>query len=451
MNRGLKTVLIFSHECAPYNRPESTVGAQRPAQFAKHLPEFGWRAIVLCCDSGVRRQATRQQLPELAASVKRQVSNAPPDESLIIPTPSLRWDGAVDGMWCLSQKNGGTLKRAKLLARKSLTFIKFTTGDYSQSWQPCGRLAADVVAESVGVDACVGEHSPDAGIFLARWFSRKHLVPWLADFRDPILQPLRPLAGALYRPIARRLLKSASGTVNVNRVWAEMDRELWGRRSWYIPNGFDPDEFADLARGGGDRGLTIAYAGRIDRTQRLDIFFEGMSLARRTAGEDRFDVSFVYRGVASERVEKMAADYGISDVVDVAPQINRRESLGILARADLLLLLSVAAPEREGRYFSRGFYPAKTFEYFGLRKPILCVPGDGALLEELIEETRTGLILRSPQDIARCIGGALELRKRGQEFSYQPEETAVARFTRRNLTRQLASALDAISGARTTP
>ena len=41
----LKTVLLFAHECAPYHHAERTIGAQRPAQFAEHLPEFGWRAI----------------------------------------------------------------------------------------------------------------------------------------------------------------------------------------------------------------------------------------------------------------------------------------------------------------------------------------------------------------------------------------------------------------------
>ena len=49
---GLRTALFFAYECAPHHRAESTMGAQRPAQFAKHLPEFGWRALVL------RRQST---------------------------------------------------------------------------------------------------------------------------------------------------------------------------------------------------------------------------------------------------------------------------------------------------------------------------------------------------------------------------------------------------------
>ena len=55
----LKTVLLFAHECAPYHHAEGTIGAQRPAQFAAHLPEFGWRAIVVCCDGKRRRVAGR--------------------------------------------------------------------------------------------------------------------------------------------------------------------------------------------------------------------------------------------------------------------------------------------------------------------------------------------------------------------------------------------------------
>ncbi|HEY7547674.1 MAG TPA: hypothetical protein VID27_22440, partial [Blastocatellia bacterium] len=98
MGEQFKTALIFAHECAPYNRPESTVGAQRPAQFAKYLPDFGWRAIVICCDHKRRGIARAEDLTDIERDAKRAIEQADPRASIIIPTPSLRWDGLVDRM-----------------------------------------------------------------------------------------------------------------------------------------------------------------------------------------------------------------------------------------------------------------------------------------------------------------------------------------------------------------
>jgi hypothetical protein len=190
MGSSARTVLIFAHECAPYNRPESTAGAQRPAQFAKHLPEFGWRAIVVCCDGAARGTGRIEALGAIADQARRRVREAVPGSSIVVPTPSFPSHGLVDGLWRAAAPRG----RAGSLARKALTVAKFPQGDYSYPWQPVARAVARAIANEVPIDACVGEHSPDAGLFLAKWYSRRFGVPWVADFRDPILQPLTPLA-----------------------------------------------------------------------------------------------------------------------------------------------------------------------------------------------------------------------------------------------------------------
>ncbi|HSZ72935.1 MAG TPA: hypothetical protein VK750_09680, partial [Cytophagaceae bacterium] len=56
------TVLIFAYECYPHNRLGSSIGAQRPYQFAKNLADLGWKVIVLCCDVEQRRTLKKQDL-----------------------------------------------------------------------------------------------------------------------------------------------------------------------------------------------------------------------------------------------------------------------------------------------------------------------------------------------------------------------------------------------------
>ncbi len=447
MNNKLeRAVIIFAHECAPYNRPESTVGAQRPAQFAKYLPDFGWRAIVICCDHERRGIARVEDLADVQHDTKRAIEQSDRRASIIIPTPSMKWDGLLDRMWRAASSNQTRFKSARSSVRKALTLAKFVTGDYSQNWQPVARRAAQAIAQSVKIDACIGEHSPDAGLFLARWFSKKYGVPWVADFRDPILQPFKPFARRLYRPLAQRLLRTASGAINVNRVWADMDRKLLRCPTWTIPNGFDPDEFSASTNDSAKATFTIAYMGRIDRAQRLETFLEGLALARRTLGADfPSRIRFQYRGVSHEHVCDLAERFSLTDVCDSQARISREQSLRLLVKADLLLLLSADQSLQKDEFYSRGFYPAKAFEYFGARRPIICVPGDGGLLDDLIRETGTGVVLRSTQEIARYILQAVSLHQRGEPLVYNPNEQAVSSYTRRNLAGRLADVLNSVA------
>lgn len=443
----LRTVLIFAHECAPYHRPQSTAGAQRPAQFARHLPDFGWRAIVVCCDWRVRERGTLRQWEALPGAVADQIRASDARRSVVIATPSWPSDGVLDRCWRRVLPIDGRDTAIRAALRRPLTAAKFMTGDYSQPWQAFARRAAEVIAALRSVDVCVGGHGPDAGVFLARWFSSRYGVPWVADFRDPILQPLTPFARRLYAPQARRLLASAAAVVNVTPVWAEMDRLELGRPSASIPNGFDPDEFRPAATPSRNAKLTIAYAGTINAAQRIDIFCEGLARARVIAGEPfSQQVVFVYRGTGGGHVRRVAASRGVADLIEVRDHVSREAALIELSHADLLLLLSIADPAREDRYMARGFYPAKTFDYFGVRRPILCVPGDTGLLDALIAETRTGVIRKTPEEIAQHLIQAWREWTVGRPLTCDVDEEALARYTRHHLSGRLAELLDRVCG-----
>jgi hypothetical protein len=444
-SKQLKTVLIFAHECAPYHYPGSTMGAQRPAQFAKHLPTFDWQVIVICCNASQRRTVKPETLNEISAQVRKRLFSAECEKSIIISTPSLTSDGFLDWAWCKTVREDQNWVWSRVLIRKFFTMLKFLRGDYSQSWQPCARMAAEAVAQEIKIDACIGEHSPDAGLFLGRWFSKRFGVPWIADFRDPILQPLHPSARTIYKPIARHIVKTAKATINVNRLWAELDKRYLGRASYCIPNGFDPQDFPTQQTTRRGEHFSIVYYGNIWPIQRLDIFFQGLFIAKEKEGRRLTqNLKFKYRGLAHYKVMDLARQYEVQDLTDSGPMIPRNEVLAMAGTADLLLLLSVARLQFDGEYFSKGFHPGKVFEYFGLSRPIMCVPGDHGLLDELIQETRTGVILRTPQEIAGYLLESLRYWKQGHSLPYQPKKEPVSLYTRQAQSGQLAKILNSI-------
>jgi glycosyltransferase involved in cell wall biosynthesis len=449
----MPTLLIFAHECAPHNRPQSTVGAQRPAQFAKHLQQYGWRAVVICCDSEQRGRKDREKaLAAARQEARHALREAAPAGSVVIATPSLAYDGARDYLWRKTFA-GDKPRRGPLAvtARRLLTESKFYTGDWSQSWQPCARAAAEIVAERLKIDVVLGEHGPDAGLFLAHWFAAKHGVPWLADFRDPIGQGYSGATRVLYARAGKKLLETARGTINVTPFWTDLDRQMFGLPAWCIPNGYDEDDYPASVENPPNDALEITYAGNIIPQQRLDMFFEGFRLAVERLGAEQNRLRFVYRGHAHEKVAKMAQDAGITENTKIGPALPRAESLALLRQTQVLLLLSFASSEQEDVYFAEGFYPAKTFEYFGARRPILCVPGDGKLLDALLAEARVGATARSPAEVAAYLSEVIQLQIAGKTLLYQPDEAALARFSRRNLTGRLVAVLNHTVGLEHSP
>ncbi len=455
----MRNLLLFAHECAPFHRRESTIGAQRPAQFARHLPAFGWRTVVLCCDAGRRGSVPPGEgaaaRAAIQAEVRERLRAAAPDQPVVIATPSLAWDGLLDRAWhAAARPEQGAAGALRAAVRRPLTAAKLWTGDYSQSWQPCARWAAEAVAAEIRVDACLGEHSPDAGLFLARWFARRAGVagipgiPWIADFRDPILQPLTPAAQLLYRPLARRLVREAAATVAVTPRWADLDAELFGRPAFSIPNGSDPEELAAAPAVARDGRLTVSYAGSVLLPAHLDVFLAGLARARQRAPEDDGGIVFRYRGLAAADVASQAAAQGVAGLCDIGGYCPRPETLGLVRASDLLLLLSYADPRDP--YRRHGFYPGKVFEYFAARRPILCVAGDGVpdgQLDALLAETRTGTVCPTPDAVADALLAARRRQQASQPLPYQPDEAALARYTRRALAGRLAEVLDrAVAG-----
>lgn len=448
----MRNVIVFAHECAPYNSAAATIGAQRPAQFAKYLPEFGWRAIVICRNAAQDLRWSQVRSEEVGKTVRDSLEAAAADASVIIPTPSLKADGALDSLWHWANRKRRGARRWSRPLSKALTTLKFCTGDHSQSWQPCAQVAADEVARNLDIHCCIGEHSPDAGLFLARWFAGTHGVPWIADFRDRISSHFSPVARHLYRPLAKRLVAPAAAVVNVTPVWAEMDGTLFGLPAHCITNGFDPEEFRGCAGPSRDR-FELFAAGKLNigHSAMEDILGVVCSGLRRFLGtlplQQQRAVVLSYTGIGHERVVRIANRHGLSEHIEAQGRTPREAVLMQMRRASLLLITTPFPRDVAHPFYAKGMYPGKVFEYFGARRPILCTPGDNGILDDLIRTTRTGKSCATPESVAIFLAAAFaQWQKRGCA-DYEPDERAVAVYSRAVQARQMAALLDAVVSA----
>ena len=232
----MKTILIIAYECFPYHRPGSTMGSLRPYHFAKYLPDQGWRTIVICCDFNRRRSINKTQLEEISKEVDSNLNSYEDNNFQMIPLPSLEHADIIDRIWW---KLTGTDKRTGVhynkqnwifsSFRKIFTIIKLFRGDHSQNWQSCVLSAMDELQKHVKIDVCLATHGPDAGIFLAHRFYTKYNIPWIVDFRDPVLLPIPRIIIPVYRSWLKRKLKTSEFCVNVSPYWSKLDNKFLGR------------------------------------------------------------------------------------------------------------------------------------------------------------------------------------------------------------------------------
>lgn len=410
----MKTVLIHAYECAPYHRPGSTIGAQRPKQFAKYLPVFGWRTVVLCSDFSNRyhlnpKSDWKKVINELVSEKVNQWEGEGEERGLILPLPSLTHGSLLDKFWLhtvqiIPEEGVFAPKKGILLSilRKILSFLKFFWGDHSQSWQKVAVQATkQLLNNGIRPDIQIAEHGPDAGLYVSQKIYQKFQIPWVVDCRDPLLMGFPPNVQILLKLYCKYfLLRSAEALINVNPAWVMKEGERFGKAAYLVTNGYDQEEFEDIhsLEMGSSARIKILYYGNFYPFQDMEGFLKELGDCCKKSISLKNKIIFEYYGSAYRKLEGWAEECGLTNQIISHPFIVRKHLLERAKSADLLLLLSVA-PYKSNipPDFSHGFYPGKVFEYFGLRTPILCYPGDKGELSNLLAESKSGYIVDKGQ------------------------------------------------------
>ncbi|RJR31388.1 MAG: hypothetical protein C4574_01215 [Candidatus Latescibacterota bacterium] len=386
-----KTLLML---CYHYP-PGVSGGVERSVRFVRHLPSYGWNAVVLTTarhGEGVPAAGERivragelfVRTPERrAADAHEETGVAPP-----IPGPAARW---IEKWLLVPDKH---VRWALIAAGRALRLLR-----------------------AGGIDAVYSSSPPESSHCLALALKRLTGTPWIMDLRDPwTLEPLRWYlrAGgprlALERRIERLAFANADAVVvNTEEAAAEY-RARYPRaagRISAIPNGWDAAEFA-AARAGledGERSrrpffgdaagaspgagaFVVAHVGTFSRHADVPAyplaFFEAVErlAAEGVVSERNFRI--VLAGAIHPMAAREIDGLGLGGVLDRRGSVSHAEALRIMVESDLLLLYD---PVREGRYYVRG----KLYEYLAAGAWILGLLPEGAT-RRLLERSGRGVV-----------------------------------------------------------
>lgn len=406
-----KKVLMICY----YFPPIVTSGVARSFEFAKLFPNFGWEPLVLT----VRHSKD----PWVEASLGG-------DPKGIRVQRTLEWNLAG-----LADFLHGCCSRVARLFGKNLThnlFREFLCIPDSQiAWFStirARRLARE--CELIYV-SCSPFSSSVSGAIVKRLTGR----PLVVDFRDA--WSLNPYAhfGPLHRAIItwlERIVLSACDALIVNtdgaaRLYATAYPE-YREKIITIPNGYDALTPVDGRTTGGD--FQIMHVGSFYGSRTPDALLECL------AEMGRDDIVFVQVGGSFDSYERFKQAVKIK----IVPPLPREAALELMREASLLYLKQGWEPG-VSEYIAVG---AKTYEYLATGLPILAEAPPGDNVELVQKYASAGYVVTSNKraDLRHAVERAYEARSR-TSVAIHPK--FAEKFSRRELTRQLATLFDRLT------
>ncbi len=395
-------LLILAYDFPPY----VSVGGLRPYSWYKYLHEFDVYPIVITRQwNNYYKNALDYVAPGFSDNVAVEESSI----GTIIRTPH--------------KPNAANRLLLKYGEKKYRFLRKVISGWYEivQWFLPVGPKIqiyreADRYLRTHKVDCIIATGDPFVLFKYAALLSKKHKIPWIADYRDPWSKKQKQ--GFLYNrfslALERYYCKSAMIVISVcDYVVNLIQQNLKSQRFFIVYNGYDtelPITFEQDEQPTSE--LSIAYAGTI---YPWHPWKDTLDILHQFCVTNNFTIRLNFYGVnIAKEIQNYVARYSDNLLcVTVFPRIPNQILLSHLAKAHLLLLFN--------DYYVVG---TKIYDYISLMRPILlCFTNDKEALElkkqnyilpvipnyrripqaELIEKTQSGYIVENREALVSIL------------------------------------------------
>jgi hypothetical protein len=416
-NMNKRALLIAFH----FPPQAASSGIQRTLSFSRHLGSYGWEPLVL----SAHPRAYPEQNPSQLASVPA---------GLVV-------------------KRAFTLDTKRDLGVRGRYFGPLALPDRWVSWW--------FAAVPAGL-SLIRRHKPEV-IWSTFPIATAHLIglalhrltglPWIADFRDPMVQPAYPsytpqrkAYAWIERQTIKRCHKAVFTTHSAMASYRARFPDLPADKFVVIENGYDEETFqaagVPAPAQQTPRPLTLVHSGVLYDTGRdPSAFLEAVARLKRAGKVDAGSLRIILRAPGNaDAIGACAKRLEVDDIAEVAPAVPYRQALQEMLAADGLLVF-------QGTPFNTQI-PAKVYEYFRARKPILgLVDREGETARVLGAAGFNSIAtMDGPGEIAGVLERFLGQVKEGSAHVASPE--LVARSSRAGRARQLACVFDAVVAGR---
>jgi len=407
-----RKVLLIAYHFPPI---QGSTGTSRTIAFSRYLKDNGWDARVLTIRTDAYQDTSSENEQLIPSHVR------------------------VERAWGLD-----TRRSFSILGRYPMILA---LPDRWQSWIVGGFFKGSKIIQSWRPDIIMSTYPIASAHAMAYLLQRKFHLPWVAEFRDPMLQPNYPTVSserwafskveALVFSNAQRVITTTDGC---RRMYLERFPDWEKSKIETISNGYDPAVFPEAppapSRKNRNRPVLLHSGLLYPHERNPTAFFSAVrSLRERGFFIDK-NVEFRFRASGNDECYRdTVTKLGIQDYVSFLPRISYLKAVEEMRAVDALMLFQADNCNDQ--------IPAKTYEYFYAQKPVLGFTDP---------EGETGKLLHSVgiRSVAKLEDSA-EIENQIMAFVNQLREDAAfivpkavaSRFSRENLTADLSRVLSA--------
>lgn len=398
----MKSVLMIAYHFPPI---QGSSGVQRTLRFARYLPQFGWRPIILTAH------------PRAYASTTNDQDGDIPEEAVVIRAPA--WD--TSRHFAISGRYPGLLARPDRWLSWWLGAVPSAMKTI-KTYQPSVLWSTYPIATAHLIGASVQARSG---------------LPWIADFRDPMAQDDYPADPATWesfarieRKVARQARFATTTTPSAQALYRSRFPEV-ANAFELIENGYDEETFAGkhAAAPLNPGFVTLLHSGIVYPSERDPrALIEALAILKQDHPDTFARLRLRFRApVHDTLLDELATSAGVREAIELRPPIPYREALDEMLSADALLILQAANCNAQ--------IPAKLYEYLRAGRPILALTDPAG--DTAASCRAAGISAITPLDDANAIAQRLIDFLIAPTDGTLPRADAVASASRRGRTEQL--------------
>ena len=428
----MKRVLVIAY----YWPPAGGSGVQRWVKFARYLPSEGWQPVVYAPENpsyDLLDETLAAEIPAEVEVIRRRIREP------YAAYRRLMGRGASTDMKTLTEVTPISSGRKSWKQRLSLWIRgNLFVPDPRVGWvRPSVRFLKKYLREHP-VDVIVTTGPPHSMHLIGQRLHAALGTPWIPDFRDPWTKMYYLKHLGMTRRTWRRLEKMEQAVLDecstVLAVTPAVQADFAARTKTpvaMITNGYDEADFAETPDQVGGDGFVITHTGLFAADG------NPLTLWKVLGGMVAADPAF--RAALRLRLSGKV-DRAVLDTIAAAGLADNVVNLGYVDHGTTILLL----PLRNDPEY-KPILPGKLFEYLAAHRPILGIGQEDGAMAAVLEETVAGAMCDwdNEEGIRQFLTGAWDFFREYGEVP--PTEGPVERYSRRNLTHELAALLEKVS------
>ena len=294
-------------------------------------------------------------------------------------------------------------------------------------WYPNAvKKGSDIIKQN-NIRVIFSSAPPYTVHLIARTLSKKHELPWVADFRDPWTDRFYNyenkrlwLTKLIDSYLERKVINDATALTTVSKTISE----YYNKTFYVIHNGYDEEDFS-LVNKTENNNVVISYIGTMTKSQNPLMFFE--SIYELNLKEKKYQIDLIGNIHPDKKYNIEAKKY--DNFIKIKPYIPHKDAIKKMCESDFLLLV---IPNTEK---NKGIVTGKLFEYIRSMRKIIMIGPPKSDAAKIIAQTNSG----------RCFDYS-EKNKINQFLlkTNLPSSNNYQQYSRENLTKILSHLIERI-------